>query len=87
MLKLTRHLFAWTPRRGGWIFTSGRSITTSWLPKIPRPDVCLPHVAQAGAFQNLFDPNGFLLVLRGTGMENHAKYNDTIYFMTNPHSM
>jgi uncharacterized protein len=81
MLKLTRHLFAWEPsvekmdfyERGLYnhILASQDPATGGFCYYIPlRP----------GAFKTFSTPEESFWCCVGTGMENHAKYPDTIYF-------
>src|SRR5215510_5588782 len=81
MLKLTRHLFAWEPsvekmdfyERGLYnhILASQDPATGGFCYYVPlRP----------GAFKTFSTPEESFWCCVGTGMENHAKYTDTIYF-------
>ncbi len=81
MLKLTRHLFAWEPsvekmdfyERGLYnhILASQDPATGGFCYYVPlRP----------GAFKTFSTPEESFWCCVGTGMENHAKYPDTIYF-------
>lgn len=81
MLKLTRHLFAWEPtvekmdfyERGLYnhILASQDPATGGFCYYVPlRP----------GAFKTYSKPEDSFWCCVGTGMENHAKYPDTIYF-------
>src|SRR5262245_8277105 len=81
MLKLTRHLFAWEPsvekmdfyERGLYnhILASQDPATGGFCYYVPlRP----------GAFKTFSTPEESFWCCVGTGMENHAKYPETIYF-------
>jgi DUF1680 family protein len=81
MLKLTRHLFEWEPsvekmdfyERGLYnhILASQDPATGGFCYYVPlRP----------GAFKTFSTPEESFWCCVGTGMENHAKYPDTIYF-------
>jgi DUF1680 family protein len=81
MLKLTRHLFEWEPtvekmdfyERGLYnhILASQDPATGGFCYYVPlRP----------GAFKTFSSPEESFWCCVGTGMENHAKYPDTIYF-------
>ena len=82
MLKLTRHLFEWQPdRRSRWIFTSAR-FTTTFSPRKTRTRACSPISCRSSPdhFKTYSTPENSFWCCVGTGMENHAKYGDTIYF-------
>ena len=81
MLKLTRHLFSWDPdaslmdfyERGlfNHILASQDQATggmTYYCPLLP------------GAFRTYSTPDASFWCCVGTGMENHGKYPDTVYF-------
>ncbi|MBI1762746.1 MAG: glycoside hydrolase family 127 protein [Acidobacteria bacterium] len=81
MLKLTRHLFAWEPsvekmdfyERGLYnhILASQDPATGGFCYYVP---------LKPGAFKTFSTPDDSFWCCVGTGMENHAKYPDTIYF-------
>jgi DUF1680 family protein len=84
MLKLTRHLFEWNPsaetmdfyERGLYnhILASQDAATGMMTYYVPlRP----------GAFKTYSTPEQSFWCCVGTGMENHAKYGETIYFHDN----
>ncbi len=81
MLKLTRHLFAWEPsvekmdfyERGLYnhILASQDPATGGFCYYVP---------LKPGAFKTYSTPDDSFWCCVGTGLENHAKYPDTIYF-------
>lgn len=81
MLKLTRHLFAWEPsvekmdfyERGLYnhILASQDPATGGFCYYVP---------LKPGAFKTYSTKDDSFWCCVGTGMENHAKYPDTIYF-------
>ena len=81
MLKLTRHLFAWEPRPeladdyerallNGILSTQNPAdgMMTYYVPMMP------------GMYKTYMTPEDSFWCCTGTGMENHAKYGDSIYF-------
>ena len=82
MLKLTRHLFEWSPSADGdGLLRARRSSTTSCRRRIPRPGMVLYYCPlKPGAWKSFSTPDDSFWCCVGTGMENHAKYGDTIYF-------
>jgi DUF1680 family protein len=83
MLKLTRHIFSWAPsasamdyyERGLYnhILASQDSATGGVIYYCP---------LKPGAFRTYSTPTDAFWCCVGTGMENHAKYPDTIYFQS-----
>ena len=81
MLKLTRHLFAWTPTAESMDFYERalfNHILGSQDPKTGQVIYYCP--LKPGAFKTFSTPTDSFWCCVGTGMENHGKYNDTIYF-------
>ncbi|MCB1127622.1 MAG: glycoside hydrolase family 127 protein, partial [Verrucomicrobiae bacterium] len=82
MLKLTRHLIAWSPTHTSYGDYYERALYNQILPSQD------PEKAQYAYFMSL-RPGGFHVYSTphdsfwccyGTGLENHTKYNDSIYF-------
>lgn len=81
MLKLTRHLFAWSPsaetmdfyERGLFNHILASQDTDTGM-------MCYYVPLKPGAFKTYSSPEDSFWCCVGTGMENHAKYGDTIYF-------
>ena len=67
------------PRR--WTSTNGRWSTTSCRRRIRRPGMVSYYCPlKPGGFKTFSTPTDSFWCCVGTGMENHAKYNDSIYF-------
>ena len=81
MLKLTRHLFSWDPSAQTMDYYE-RALFNHILPsQDPRTGGVLYYCPlRPGAFKTFSTPNDSFWCCVGTGMENHGKYNDTIYF-------
>lgn len=81
MLKLTRHLFSWTPAAGKMDYYE-RALFNHILPsQDPETGGVLYYCPlRPGAFKTFSTPTDSFWCCVGTGMENHGKYNDTIYF-------
>ena len=81
MLKLTEHLFAWAPSVETMDFYE-RALYNQILAS---QDPCTGMFAyfismKPGHFKTYSTPDDSFWCCVGTGMENHAKYGDTIYF-------
>src|SRR5262249_30954369 len=81
MLKLTRHLFAWSPSADTMDFYE-RALTNHILgSQDPKTGMVIYYCPlKPGAFKTFSTPTDSFWCCVGTGMENHSKYNDTIYF-------
>jgi DUF1680 family protein len=81
MLKLTRHLFSWTadPRFADYY---ERALINGILPtQNPEDGMMMYYVPMAsGLYKTFMTPRDSFWCCTGTGMENHAKYGDSIYF-------
>ncbi|OHB70040.1 MAG: hypothetical protein A2V70_16950 [Planctomycetes bacterium RBG_13_63_9] len=81
MLKLTRHLFCWTadPRYADY---DERALWNGILAtQNPDDGMAMYYVPLASGFWKVFStPRHSFWCCTGTGMENHAKYGDSIYF-------
>ena len=82
MLKLTRHLITWSPERTAYGDYYERALYNQILPSQD------PEKAQFAYFMS-FKPGGFHVYSTphdsfwccfGTGLENHTKFSDSIYF-------
>ena len=81
LLKLTRHLFEWEPSAPRMDFYERglyNQILASQDPDSGMVTYFMP--LQAGRFKTYSTPLQSFWCCLGTGMENHAKYGDTIYF-------
>ena len=81
MLKLTRHLFSWNPTADEMDYYE-RALFNQILPsQDPKTGMVSYYCPlQPGAFRTWSTPEDSFWCCVGTGMENHAKYQDSIYF-------
>ena len=81
MLKLTRHIFEWTADPGTFDFYE-RALFNHILPsQDPRTGMVIYYCPmRPGAWKSFSTPTDSFWCCVGTGMENHAKYGDSIYF-------
>jgi DUF1680 family protein len=81
MLKLTRHLFAWDLSVDRMDFYERGLYNHILASQDPASGMMCYYVPlRPGAFKTFSKPNESFWCCVGTGMENHAKYPDTIYF-------
>lgn len=81
MLKLTRHLIAWSPK-AEYADYYERALYNHILAS-QDPDsgmMCYFVPLDSGDFKRYSKPFNSFTCCHGTGMENHAKYGDSIYF-------
>ncbi len=81
MLKLTRHLFCWEPR-GEYADYYERALYNHILAS-QNPEtgmMCYYVPLKSGSKKVYNDPLNSFWCCTGTGIENHAKYGDSIYF-------
>jgi uncharacterized protein len=81
MLKLTRHIFEWSPSADAMDFYE-RGLFNHILPsQDPETGMVIYYCPlRPGAWKSFSTPNDSFWCCVGTGMENHTKYGDTIYF-------
>src|SRR5262249_14573606 len=81
MLKLTRHVFAWSASAEAMDFYE-RGLFNHILPsQDPETGMVIYYCPlRPGAWKSYSTPDDSFWCCVGTGMENHAKYGDTIYF-------
>lgn len=81
MLKLTRHIFEWSPSADAMDFYE-RGLFNHILPsQDPETGMVLYYCPlKPGAWKSFSTPEDSFWCCVGTGMENHTKYGDTIYF-------
>jgi DUF1680 family protein len=81
MLKLTRHVFEWSPSTDAMDFYE-RGLFNHILPsQDPETGMVLYYCPlRPGAWKSFSTPEDSFWCCVGTGMENHTKYGDTIYF-------
>jgi uncharacterized protein len=81
MLKLTRHLFCWNPQVAYADYYE-RALYNHILAS-QNPDtgmMCYYVPLRSGSEKTFNSPNNDFWCCTGTGVENHAKYGDSIYF-------
>jgi len=84
MLKLTRHLFSWEAK-AKYADYFERALFNGILPtQDPATAMMMYYVPMMpGMFKTFMSPFDSFWCCTGTGMENHAKYGDSIYFHDN----
>jgi DUF1680 family protein len=81
MLKLTRHLFAWSPDAVTMDFYERALYNDILASQDPDTGMFVYLMSlKPGHFKSYSTPEDSFWCCLGTGMENHAKYGDTIYF-------
>jgi len=81
MLKLTRHLFTWTPSAQLMDFYERALYNHILATQDPQTGMMMYFMSlKPGHFKVYCTPTESFWCCTGTGMENHAKYADTIYF-------
>ena len=81
MLKLTRHLFSWDPSARTMDFYERALYNHILASQDPDQGMFVYLMSlKPGHFKTYSTPENSFWCCVGTGMENHAKYGDTIYF-------
>lgn len=81
MLKLTRHLFEWQPSAVEMDFYERALYNDILASQDPEQGMFVYLMSlKPGHFKTYSTPENSFWCCVGTGMENHAKYGDTIYF-------
>ena len=81
MLKLTRHIFAWQPTAETMDFYERALFNHILASQEPTRGMMIYFAPlKPGHFKTYNTPEDSFWCCTGTGMENHAKYGDTIYF-------
>jgi DUF1680 family protein len=81
MLKLTRHLFSWEPSARIMDFYETAMVNHILASQDPEKGMFVYLTSlKPGHFKTYSTPEDSFWCCVGTGMENHAKYADTIYF-------
>src|SRR5262249_6943237 len=81
MLKLTRHLFGWEPSAEKMDFYERGLYNHILASQDPATGMMCYYVPlRPGAFKTYSKPDDSFWCCVGTGMENHSKYPDTIYY-------
>lgn len=81
MLKLTRHLFCWEPRPEYADYYERALYNHILASQNPKTGMMCYYVPlRSGSKRDYNTPNDSFWCCTGTGVENHAKYGDSIYF-------
>lgn len=81
MLKLTRHLFCWDPNAEYSDYYERGLYNHILVSQNPESGMMCYYVPlKTGSTKSFSTPNDSFWCCVGTGMENHAKYGDSIYF-------
>jgi uncharacterized protein len=81
MLKLTRHIFEWQPSATAMDFYECALYNDILASQDPEQGMFVYLMSlKPGHFKTYSTPENSFWCCVGTGMENHAKYGDTIYF-------
>jgi DUF1680 family protein len=81
MLKLTRHLFCWEPKAEYADYYERALYNHILASQNPRTGMMCYYVPlRSGSHREFNTPNDSFWCCTGTGVENHAKYADSIYF-------
>ena len=81
MLKLTRHLFCWDPRAEYADYYERALYNHILASQNPETGMMCYYVPlRSGSRKNYNGPLDRFWCCTGTGVENHAKYGDSIYF-------
>jgi DUF1680 family protein len=81
MLKLTRHLFGWQPEARYADYYERALFNSILSTQDPAIGMMMYFVPLASGYWKIFNtPNDSFWCCTGTGIENHAKYGDSIYF-------
>jgi len=81
MLKLTRHLFCWNPKPGYGDYYERALFNSILSTQDPKTGMMMYFVPLGSGYWKIFNtPCDSFWCCTGTGLENHAKYGDSIYF-------
>jgi DUF1680 family protein len=81
MLELTRHLFCWNPDARYADYYERALFNSILSTQDPKTGMMMYFVPLASGYWKIFNtPNDSFWCCTGTGLENHAKYGDSIYF-------
>jgi len=81
VLKLTRHLFCWDPQADYADYYERALYNHILCSQNPETGMMCYYVPlRSGSRKNYNDPTNSFWCCTGTGVENHAKYGDSIYF-------
>lgn len=83
MLKLTGHLFSWKPEANYFDFYERALLNHILASQHPENGTVVYNLTlEMGGFKHFQDPE-WLTCCIGTGMENHSRYGENIYFHNN----
>ena len=81
MLRLTRQLFTWSPEAELADYTERALLNGILSTQDPATGMVMYYVPmESGWYKTFCTPNDSFWCCTGTGVENHAKYGDSIYF-------
>jgi DUF1680 family protein len=81
MLKLTRHIFEWSPTAEAMDYYERGLFNHILASQDPETGMVIYYCPlRPGAWKSFSTPEDSFWCCVGTGMENHTKYGDTIYF-------
>lgn len=81
MLKLAKHLFTWGPQARYGDYYERALVNSILSTQHPRTGMMMYFVPLATGRHKTFNlPNGSFWCCTGTGMENHARYGEAVYF-------
>lgn len=81
MLKLTRYLFCWDPKAEYADYYERALLNHILASQNPETGMMCYYVPlRSGSYREFNSPNDSFWCCTGTGVENHAKYGDSIYF-------
>jgi DUF1680 family protein len=81
MLKLTRHIFEWSPSAEAMDYYERGLFNHILASQDPETGMVIYYCPlRPGAWKSFATPEDSFWCCVGTGMENHTKYGDTIYF-------
>jgi DUF1680 family protein len=81
MLRLTRHLFAWEPEAAYFDYYERALYNHILASQEPKRGMYVYFMSlKPGHFKTYSTPEDSFWCCVGSGMENHTKYNDSIYF-------
>jgi DUF1680 family protein len=81
MLKLTRHLFCWDPQAYFADYYERALLNHILASQSPENGMMMYYVSMKPGYWKVFNtPENAFWCCTGSGMENHAKYGDSIYF-------
>src|ERR1051325_7346249 len=81
MLKLTRHLFCWNPKAEYADYYERALYNHILASQNPETGMMCYYVPlRSGSRRDFNSPNDSFWCCTGTGVENHGKYGDSIYF-------